>query len=204
MPGSALPSLPYPNRTRQRVATRDRVFEASLAEFRRVGVAATQIEDIVRKAGVARGTFYLHFPTKDHVLLELARRRQQALADRLARARVSNLRMFLRRTADVILEDARGDDTTLWHEMFAVLGRQAALMRSEHNPLVELLTRSLAAAQQRGEIRGDLTPADLVSVLLPGLLGLLQMRLEGPVGELRTAMHRIVDVFVRGVSGGEG
>jgi AcrR family transcriptional regulator len=64
----------YPHRTRRRLAPRDRLFEAAIAEFRGRGVAAAQIEAIVNAARVARGTFYLHFPTKDHVLLEVLRR----------------------------------------------------------------------------------------------------------------------------------
>ena len=73
--------MAYPSRTRHRLKTRDRVFAAALAEFRRVGVASAQIEDIVKTAGVARGTFYLHFPTKDHVLMELLRRKQNGIVD---------------------------------------------------------------------------------------------------------------------------
>src|SRR5215470_11560344 len=87
----------YPNRTRQRLETRDRIFEVALAEFRRVGVSAAEIERIVKAAGVARGTFYLHFPTKDHVLIELQRRRQSALAERLHPSRAVSPRTFLRR-----------------------------------------------------------------------------------------------------------
>src|ERR1700747_1676263 len=60
-------------RDKQREDTRNRLFEAALAEFRRVGFANAQIDDIVRAAGVARGTFYFHFPTKEHVLVELER-----------------------------------------------------------------------------------------------------------------------------------
>src|SRR2546427_12989398 len=82
-PGMRGPSsaavVAYPSRTRQRLETRDRIFEAALAEFRRAGVAAAEIEDIVWAADVARGTFYLHFPTKDHVLIELLRRQQREL-----------------------------------------------------------------------------------------------------------------------------
>src|SRR6185436_2541671 len=85
----------YPSRTRARLETRGRVFEAATAEFRRVGVASAQIEDIVRAAGVARGTFYLHFPTKDHVLLEILRRKQEAVAVQLLATKITSVRPFL-------------------------------------------------------------------------------------------------------------
>ncbi len=56
-------------RERQRLETRARLYETALAEFKDVGFNDAQIDRIAEKAGVARGTFYFHFPTKEHVLL---------------------------------------------------------------------------------------------------------------------------------------
>src|SRR5438309_11439369 len=117
----------YPNRTRQRLETRDRIFEAALAEFRRAGVAASEIEDIVRAAKVARGTFYLHFPTKDHVLMELLRRQQRELAAALREGRTLSPRAFLRRTVDLMVENSVRE-SALYHELFAVVTRHAREM----------------------------------------------------------------------------
>lgn len=60
-------------RKRQRLETRKKVYQAALTVFRRDGVNEARIEDIVKLAGVANGTFYFHFPTKDDVLAELLR-----------------------------------------------------------------------------------------------------------------------------------
>jgi AcrR family transcriptional regulator len=199
-----MPSLAvvaFPNRTRRRLATRARLFEAALAEFRRVGVADAEVERIVRAAGVARGTFYLHFPTKDHVLMELLRRKQAVLARRLASAKDASPRRFLRRLVDLMAEDAIGAERALWHELFAVIARHAAEMRTEASALVEALTRHLAGAQERGEARRDVAAIDLVAVFLPGVYGLLQMKLDDPLPEVRTALHRVVDIFDRGITG---
>lgn len=193
-------AVAYPHRTRRRLQTRDRVFKAALREFRRAGVAGAQIEDIVRAAAVARGTFYLHFPTKDHVLMELLRRQQTAMADRLRAARSVSPRRFLRRAVDLMAEDAVGHDTALWHELFAVIARHATEMRSEASALVEVMTTFFAAAQACGSVRGDVTPFDLTAVFLPGVYGLLQMKLVDPPAELRAALHRVVDIFVRGIA----
>jgi TetR/AcrR family transcriptional repressor of uid operon len=197
----AAAAVAFPSRTRQRLETRDRLFEAALAEFRRVGVAAAEIERIVRAAGVARGTFYLHFPTKDHVLIELLRRKQAVLARRLASGRDAAPRRFLRRLVDLMAEDAAHEERVLWHELFAVIARHAGEMRTEASALVEALTRHLAAAQGRGEVRREVAAFDLVAVFLPGVYGLLQMKLDDPPAEVRTALHRVVDIFVRGIAG---
>ena len=190
----------YPHRTRRRLETRDRVFTAALHEFRRTGVVAAQIEDIVKAADVARGTFYLHFPTKDHVLMELLRRKQTAIAAHLRATKAASARGFLRRVVDLMLDDAQREDPALWHELFAVIARHAAEMRSQASALVEVLAGFFATAQARGEVRADVTAFDLTAVFLPGVYGLLQMKLHDPVPELRTALHRVVDIFVRGIA----
>jgi TetR/AcrR family transcriptional repressor of uid operon len=190
----------YPHRTRRRLATRDRLFHAALTEFRARGVAAAQIDTIVSAAQVARGTFYLHFPTKDHVLLELLRRRQTEIAERLRSARVRTPRAVLRRAVDLMLEDATSEDRTFWHEIFPVIARHGAEMRREAGALLAILTEVVAEAQRRGTVRTDVTADDLIAVFLPGVYGLLQMRRDDPVTELRTALQRVVDIFVRGIA----
>jgi len=192
-------ALAYPSRTRHRLATRDRLFTAALAEFRRVGVAAAQIEHIVRAAGVARGTFYLHFPTKDDVLIELMRRKQRVLVERLDRVRSSVPAAFLRRTVDVMLEDARQEDAALLHELFAVIGRHAAEMQSDESAFVGALTAFFQEARERGEVRADCDPVELTAMFLPGIYGLLHLTLAAPGAGQRRALHRAVDTFVRGI-----
>ena len=52
---------------------------------KRAGANSADINAIVEAAGVARSTFYFHFPTKEHVLLELIRRDEDYLAEELSR-----------------------------------------------------------------------------------------------------------------------
>jgi TetR/AcrR family transcriptional regulator, repressor for uid operon len=72
-------------RDAQRQQTRQRVYAAALAEFKRTGMAAADVGDIAATAGVARGTFYFHFPTKEHVLAELERHEEARLVGQLSK-----------------------------------------------------------------------------------------------------------------------
>src|SRR5262249_1377460 len=72
-------------REAQRLQTRQRVLGAAIAEFKRSGMADADVSEIVAAAGVAHGTFYFHFPTKEHVLFELERREEVRLANDFAR-----------------------------------------------------------------------------------------------------------------------
>lgn len=58
-------------RSAQREATRARLFEETVAEFKRCGFAKTEIAAITERVGVTRGAFYVHFACKDEVLREL-------------------------------------------------------------------------------------------------------------------------------------
>lgn len=57
----------------------------AIAEFKWSGIAAADVDAIVAAAGVAHGTFFFHFPTKEHVLLELERREEDRIANQINR-----------------------------------------------------------------------------------------------------------------------
>src|SRR6201999_1766848 len=66
-------------REAKRLQTRERLMGAAIAEFARAGMAEADVSAIVAAAGVAHGTFFFHFPTKEHVLLELERREEDRI-----------------------------------------------------------------------------------------------------------------------------
>ncbi|WP_235033801.1 TetR/AcrR family transcriptional regulator [Pantoea sp. 18069] len=57
---------------KKRALTRARLLEATMKVFAEAHGRAPVIEDVVREAGVSRGTFYLHFLSLDEVLHALA------------------------------------------------------------------------------------------------------------------------------------
>ncbi len=67
-------------REAKRLQTRERLLGAAIAEFKRSGMVAADVGAIVAAAGVAHGTFFFHFPTKEHVLLELEHREEERIA----------------------------------------------------------------------------------------------------------------------------
>lgn len=53
---------------------RERLYEAALALFRAQGYEATTVDQVTRRAGLAKGTFFNYFPTKHAVLRYLGTR----------------------------------------------------------------------------------------------------------------------------------
>lgn len=51
------------------VSSRKRLLDAALNEFRTRGYAATTVDDLCRAAGVSKGAFFHHFPSKEALTL---------------------------------------------------------------------------------------------------------------------------------------
>jgi AcrR family transcriptional regulator len=69
-PASAKPAS---NRTERAAERRAAIIAAAMDEFIAQGFAATRLDDIAKRAGVAKGTIYLHFKDKESMFEELIR-----------------------------------------------------------------------------------------------------------------------------------
>jgi AcrR family transcriptional regulator len=169
-----LPAALPGRRERQVDSTRARLFEAAIAELRRVGLARANVARIAREAGVSRPTFYFHFPTKEHVLLELQFLEERALAARLERAR--SLREALNELAEGVIEiESRVGDANLFRDMFSIYAQRPAGLPIDEQPFptVAALTHHFHEAAARGELRAGLEVEAAARVCLTSVFGLL-------------------------------
>ncbi len=83
--GSSAAAAPS-NRAERAAERRAAIMDAAMEEFVARGFAATRLDDIARRAGVAKGTIYLHFKDKESMFEELIRTAIVPLVGRLARA----------------------------------------------------------------------------------------------------------------------
>jgi AcrR family transcriptional regulator len=65
------PSKPPRKRAEKSAARRDAIVAAALAEFCERGYAATRLDDVAKRAGVAKGTIYLNFRDKEALFQEI-------------------------------------------------------------------------------------------------------------------------------------
>lgn len=104
-----------PGRAEAKAATRRALLEAAALELRARGFAATSVATIAARAGVATGTFYVHFATKEAVVDELLARFAERLAERLAGvlAGGGELELRVRRAATAFLGECETERAML-------------------------------------------------------------------------------------------
>ena len=71
--GPAPAPKPASNRAERAAERRGAIIDAAMDEFIARGFAATRLDDVARRAGVAKGTIYLHFKDKESMFEELIR-----------------------------------------------------------------------------------------------------------------------------------
>jgi AcrR family transcriptional regulator len=180
--------MPYrpTDRTRARLAAaRERIVDAALDQLAEGGYASASVASVARRAGVATGTVYRHFPSKGDLFAEVFRRASQREVD------------VLRAMTD--RDEPVGHRLAAWVEAFvrralAEPTRAYALIAEPVDPAVEaerltfrrayadLFERALHDGVERREVApldARLTAAAIVGALAEALVGPLQRRDQG-------------------------
>lgn len=87
---------------------RTEILDAAQQLFTTKGVQATSVEDILKQVGIAKGTLYYHFPSKEAILRALITRTTQQIIDRaeaIAQSPIPAVQKFL-----AVLAAARVDE----------------------------------------------------------------------------------------------
>jgi AcrR family transcriptional regulator len=157
--------------------TRERLLGAAIGEFRRAGVVEADVKAIAAAAGVAPATFYFHFPTKEHVLIELERREEDRIALELTRFFVGS--NALRDTLEQIVTTVQGLEQRLGSRLFKdflALHFSTARPPEEvwtNHPVIVVVVDELRLAHARGVIPEQVDPFYSGVFFLVGLYALL-------------------------------
>jgi AcrR family transcriptional regulator len=192
-------------REAQRLQTRARVFDKAVAEIGRSGLAGADVAAIAAAAGVARGTFYFHFPTKEHVLVELERAEELKIVALLdSRTTEAN---DLTSMLTVLVHQVVGAELRLGPVVFRdMLGLHFSATRPvedelAEDPLADFVIAAIAGAQTAGKVAADADAGELAVIFLTGLFALLA---TGAVAsaDRNALLDRYVTTIVQGMEAG--
>jgi len=189
-------------REAQRLATRARVFDAALAEIGRSGLAGADVAAIATAAGVVRGTFYFHFPSKEHLLAELERAEEAKIVAKLSieTTEPGDLIAMLSLLIRQVLAAERRLGPVVFRDMLGLHFSATRPVEDEltEHPLAQYLIDVFASAQAAGQICRDAEPGQLGVIFLTGLFALLATGL-GPSRARAALLDTYVTTIVQGM-----
>ncbi|WP_425905073.1 TetR/AcrR family transcriptional regulator [Nitrobacter sp. TKz-YC02] len=175
-----------PDRAARAAQRREAIIAAGLDEFTARGFAATRLDDVAKRAGVAKGTIYLHFKDKEALFQELVRTALVPLIENLMTvpAAGGSVREILERFAETFVRDVAGTKRGDIVRLIMAEGTRFPSLADFY--FREVVSRGLAGMRklieygiERGEIRNArladfpqivIAPA-MVAVMWQGLFG---------------------------------
>jgi AcrR family transcriptional regulator len=175
-----VPYRPTEKTEAHRLATRERIVDAALDQLAEGGYSSASVQAVARRAGVATGSVYRHFPSKGDLFAEVFRRASQRELDVVSELAADDGRPVHQHIAAAAEAFAR--------RALASPTRAYALLAEPVDPAVEserLAFRRgyrdvFAAALERGIAAGELPPLDS-KTYAAALVGALGEALVGPL-----------------------
>jgi TetR/AcrR family fatty acid metabolism transcriptional regulator len=153
---------------------RERILDAAERVFARHGFFSARVAEIARDAGVADGTIYLYFKSKDDLLISLFESRMELVTSRLSRAIAgadsapAKLLAFFRAHAEL----AR-DNPTVAEVLTVELRQSSKFMKEYANPrfgeFLRIIAGVIEQGQRDGSLRDDI-PAPIAARALFGAI----------------------------------
>lgn len=145
--------------------TKERIYEAALAEFADLGNGGARVDTIARRAGVNKRMLYHYYGNKDDLYLYVLERGYEKIRSHEARLNLENLapidavRELVAFTFDYYVENPefiRLLNNENLHRAEQV--KKSRKIRKMHSPLVGLMTDVLERGAAEGVFRRDVDP----------------------------------------------
>jgi TetR/AcrR family fatty acid metabolism transcriptional regulator len=153
---------------------RERILSAAERIFARHGFFAAKVSDVAKEAGVADGTIYLYFKSKDDLLISLFERRMAQVNATLREAigslssPVDQLRAFILAYLQLVHDEPDAAEV-----LTIELRQSSKFMKEYENPefadFLRVLGGILSAAQEQGQLASDI-PSHVAARMIFGVL----------------------------------
>lgn len=154
---------------KKKAITKNKIFNAAVELFLNQGYDQTTIEQIAEKADVAKGTFFIHFPTKSTVLFFLGEQRvsliEEMLAEKLRDIKSSREKIFsLLNVLAQVNEDSKEITALVIKEVFKT--SEIDSEKESQDRLKILLVKIFEEGQQQGEFERGFNAHDAADIII--------------------------------------
>jgi TetR/AcrR family fatty acid metabolism transcriptional regulator len=186
---------------------RDRILDAATKVFAKKGFHATRVSEVAKAAGVADGTIYLYFKSKDELLVSLFEDRVEKLLsymkEELPKQPTAAAKM--RRVIELQLGLLEGERDLA--EVITVIIRQSSKLLKEYAApkfvsYLDAVAKVIAEGQSSGEFRKDVSPSVAARVTFGALDGVALTWALGKAekGALARAAQQLAQILLRGLA----
>ena len=186
---------------------RERILDAAVRVFAKKGFHATRVSEVAKAAGVADGTIYLYFKSKDQLLVSLFEDRVERLLTFLETELPATVGASekLRRIIELQLGLLEGERDLA--EVITVILRQSTKLMKQYaapkfTAYLDAIARVIADGQASGELRGDVSPHLAARAIFGALDGITMTWALGKAdrGGLVRASGQLAELVLRGLS----
>ena len=171
---------PRQPRAERQAERREAILDAALEEFSARGFAATRLDDVARRADVAKGTIYLYFRDKESLFEELVKTMLSPLVGQIIAAPMAELpvRAVVEALADLFVREIFGTRRKDVLRLIIAEGpRFPKLAEVYYREVIErvlpVMQGLMARAVARGELQTDALARFPQLVVAPALLGII-------------------------------
>lgn len=186
---------------------RQRILDAAVRVFAKKGFYATRVSEVAKAAGVADGTIYLYFKSKEELLVSLFEDRVERLLAFLQTELPSSASApeKLRRIIELQLGLLEGERNLA--EVITVILRQSSKLMKEYaapkfTAYLDAIARVVADGQAAGELRSDVSPHLAARAIFGALDGITMTWALGKAdrGGLVRASGQLAELVLRGLA----
>lgn len=186
---------------------RDRILKAAVKVFARSGFHATRVSEVAKAAGVADGTIYLYFKSKEELLFSLFEDRVDKLLSfmREELPKQPDAPARLRAIINMQLGLLEGERDLA--EVITVILRQSTRLMKEFaaphfSAYLDAIAKIVAEGQSTGAFRTDVSPHIAARAIFGALDGITLTWALGRAeqGALGRAAGQLADVLLRGLA----
>ena len=185
--------------------TRQRIFDTAVSLFLDKGYDSVTIDEICQGVGLTKGAFYSHFKSKDQIVLErmLAvdehyRTDILPLVENLESS-IDKVLTFVRLVIDHMAELGKATVRTAYLTQIGYDEKLSAIM-TEKRTLYKIIQALVAEAQDKGELRSDLTSAQITQVVMHNIRGIVyNWSLSPSKFDLQEAGEDLIQVLSTGL-----
>jgi len=186
---------------------RERILDAAVRVFASKGFHATRVSEVAKAAGVADGTIYLYFKSKDELLVSLFEDRVERLLTFLQTElpRHATATAKLRHVIELQLGLLEGERDLA--EVVTVIIRQSTKLMKEYaapkfTAYLDAIARVIAEGQASGELRADVSPHLAARAIFGALDGIAMTWALGKAdrGGLVRAAGQLAEMVLHGLS----